>query len=78
MASADRSVVGSSIARESEVTLAIYDTSGRRVATLARGRYAPGRHAFPLPSAALPRSGVYLARMTAGDETVAMRIVHLR
>ena len=43
------------------VTLEVYDTLGRRVATLADREFAPGRHDVPFDTAGLP-AGVYLVR----------------
>ena len=43
------------------VTLEVYDTLGRRVATLADREFAPGRHDIAFDTAGLP-AGVYLVR----------------
>jgi len=49
---------------EAEVEAVLYDVLGRRVLTLASGRYAAGRHALTLDGARLP-SGVYVVAVTA-------------
>jgi hypothetical protein len=63
------------------VELAIYDVSGRRVATLANGAMEPGWHdrAWTLnDDGGAPASGVYFARMIAGGRLLSSRVVLLR
>ena len=56
------------------VRLAVFDGLGRRVATLAEGPRAAGRHEVTWDAAALP-AGPYLVRLTAGGRHAA-RLVH--
>ncbi len=46
--------------------LAVYDIAGREIAALAEGWYPAGRHQIVWDASNLP-SGVYFARLTAGD-----------
>lgn len=55
------------------VNLAVYDLSGRRVATLADGSYAPGEHAAYW-QADVP-TGVYIYRLQAGDKVAVKKVV---
>ena len=61
-----------------EVEVAIFDVNGRRAETLARGRYAAGRHSLAWSPGGASKSGVYFARMTAGGRTIVRRIIALR
>jgi hypothetical protein len=58
------------------VNLAIYDISGRRVATLADGPYAPGEHSASW-QADVP-AGVYIYRLRAGDKVAVKKLVVTR
>ncbi|MFH1278829.1 MAG: Ig-like domain-containing protein [Candidatus Eisenbacteria bacterium] len=68
--------------REERVTLFVYDVSGRRVATLADGRFGPG--AFERvwrgvdESGRSAGSGVYFARLRAGDFAAVRKMVLLK
>lgn len=59
------------------VTLEVYDALGRRVATLAEGAKAAGRHAARWDAAGLP-AGLYLYRLRAGDYTQTRKAVVAR
>ena len=61
------------LAEAADVTLAVFDVLGRRVAVLAEGPLATGVHTASLDAAALP-PGLYLVRLVAGDRT---RVVSL-
>ena len=63
------------------VELAIYDVSGRRVATLARDELPAGWHdrAWTVnDDGGAPAAGVYFARMLAGGRLLSSRVVMLR
>lgn len=51
---------------ETDVTLDVFDVQGHRVATLARGRQAPGTHAVRFGRDALGADGRPLGRLQAG------------
>ena len=63
------------------VELAIYDVTGRRVATLAHGTLAAGwydREWSRNDDGRAPSSGVYFARLLAGGRLLSSRVVMLR
>ena len=62
------------------VELAIYDVSGRRVATLAHGELAAGwydREWAVNDDGRAPASGVYFARLLAGGRLLSSRVVRI-
>ncbi len=68
--------------REAEVRLTVYDVLGRRVASLAEGRFEAGTHRVRFGGRGLP-SGLYLVRATfttkAGTtRTISRRLTRLR
>jgi subtilisin-like proprotein convertase family protein len=67
---------------EEEVRLAVYNVRGRRVATLASGRYEAGIHSVSWDgsdsSGNRVASGIYFCRFTAGDFRATRRIVYMR
>ena len=64
------------------VELAVYDVSGRRVATLVQGTRPAGEASVTWNGKdAMGRSvasGVYLAKMVAGGETITQRMTLLK
>ena len=63
---------------ESDVSVAIYDVIGRRVALLADGFYEAGVHTVAWNPAVLGTrrsAGVYFARMSAGDRHLGQRVI---
>jgi hypothetical protein len=61
-----------SLAAPGYAELALYDLSGRRVATPARGEFAAGEHVVPFELSLAP--GVYVYRLEAGGLTAAKRL----
>lgn len=61
----------------SEVTLKIFDASGREVATLVEGRLPPGRHEVVLDARPFS-SGVYFYRLQAGDFLQTRRLTLIK
>jgi len=59
------------------VGLRVYDTAGRLVATLVNGWRQPGTHLITFDGSGLP-SGIYLARITAGDWSAVRKLVLLK
>jgi hypothetical protein len=60
------------------VRLAIFDMSGRRVATVIEGeRRGAGAFEVPFDATGLA-SGVYALRLDAGNHTETRRLVHVR
>lgn len=67
------------LARECDVSLAVYDLHGARVATLAQGRWGAGRHEVRWDGAAgrpLP-AGVYFVRFAADGVVESRRVAKL-
>ena len=60
-----------------DVTLAVYDVLGRRVATLEDGPLATGDHEATFDASELP-GGVYLVRLDAGSRHATQRVMHVR
>lgn len=59
---------------ESPVRIGIYDVVGREVARLVDGPVSAGHHSARFEAGTLP-SGVYLARMTAGQTSSTLRLL---
>jgi hypothetical protein len=66
-----------SLERETNITLIIFDLTGRRVCTLAEGRWKAGAHDVRFDGAALP-SGLYFARLQAGSFAKTQKLVMLK
>ncbi len=68
--------------RAGHVSLAIYDLTGRRVATLVKGERAAGSHRVVWDGIAsdgrAAAAGVYLARLVQGSEVKSLRVLRLR
>ena len=62
---------------EREVTIAVYDTRGRKVRTLLQGEAQRGRQETTFAAEALA-SGVYFVRMRAGDFSATRKVVLVR
>lgn len=67
-----------SLAREAEVTLAVYNVLGQRVAVLAdRDAYPPGAHLVEFDASGLA-SGIYLYKLEAGDFSTSKQMLVVR
>jgi hypothetical protein len=64
----------------SRVDVAIYDVAGHRIARVADGEWAAGRHTviWPTSSGAAVPDGVYFVRLQAAGESHVRRIIVLR
>ena len=62
---------------DSDVRLEVFDILGRKVATLANGRYAAGKYTFAFDGTNLA-SGVYIYRLTAGAFSVVRKMPLVR
>ena len=60
-----------------DVTLSVYDITGRLVTQLAQGHYDAGEHSATFDGARLP-SGIYFARLTAGEFNATQKMVLLK
>lgn len=69
------------VPRAADVTLAVFDLSGRQVAVLARGRHEAGRYQASWSGRsethALP-AGVYMVRLSASTVTLSRTLILLR
>ncbi|MBD3399844.1 MAG: M6 family metalloprotease domain-containing protein [Candidatus Coatesbacteria bacterium] len=61
------------LAAAGEIELALYDLAGRRLATLAAGHYAAGRHTLGCDPGL--SAGLYLLRLRTADQTLQRRLV---
>lgn len=77
-----RTTVQFDLAEPGEVVLAVYDVTGRRVATLARENYPAGRHQLVWQGrdeAGRPvASGMYVVRLQAGGTTQLKKVMLLK
>lgn len=78
----DGFTIAYSLPVEAQVTLAVYDLAGRRLATLASGRVAAGAHSARWNGTdAAGRelaAGHYLVRLRVGDEVLTRRAIRVR
>jgi|GEM_PF-3035213 len=65
------------IRNASHVSLRVYDTAGREVAALVEGWRAAGTHEVSFDASGLP-SGLYLARLEAGEFRATQKLVLLK
>lgn len=65
------------VPQAAEVTLAVFDALGRRVAVPVSGRYRAGTHTVRWQPAGLP-GGVYLARLQMGPHSLTRALVLAR
>jgi len=74
----DLVTVGLSLEQARNVSVEVFDVTGRRVAVLHEGTLAAGAdHRFVFGSGDLP-GGVYLIRATAGEASVERRVTLVR
>jgi hypothetical protein len=65
------------LAQDGHVRLELFDLLGRRVAMLADGDFAAGRHEARVDASALP-SGAYVYRLSAGDLVAVRKMLLVR
>ncbi len=70
-------VLSFELSTASHVNLQVYDTAGQLVATLVNGWRAAGTHEMTFEASSLP-SGVYFARLTAGEYTGVQKLVLMK
>jgi hypothetical protein len=66
-----------SLPTEGEVSLSIFDASGREVSPLVQGRYLPGAFQVAWDGTAFP-SGVYFARLISGGGQLSRSLTLLK
>ena len=78
----DRTTIEFALPEPTDVTLTVYDMMGRRVATLVDGPARAGTHQIPWAGRTRDgqalASGVYLLRLTAGDQAFTERMTLVR
>jgi hypothetical protein len=78
----DGFTIAYSLPAEAEVSLAVYDLAGRRLATLASGRIAAGTHTARWDgtdgSGRALAAGHYVVRLRVGDEVLTRRAIRVR
>lgn len=74
----DATTIAYTIPSASKVHIAVYDVSGRQVATLFNGPAIPGSHEVSWRPAKDISSGIYFARVQAGSATAAKKLIVLR
>ncbi len=74
---ASSATVSFDVPAATDVSVAVYDLLGRRVAVLAEGAVAAGRHTARLEAGTLA-PGVYVVRMTAGSFAATQRVTVVR
>ena len=72
-----RTVIPVDLPNSGELTVVIYDLTGRLVVELASGRYDAGRHAINFAAENLP-SGVYLVNIKYSGNNITRKIVLMR
>ncbi len=72
-----KTVISGQWTGNSEVRLDVFDILGRKVATLANGRYPAGKYTFAFDGTNFA-SGVYLYRLTAGSYTAIRKMLLIR
>jgi len=70
-------IIRFSLARAERITLKVFDTLGREIATLVEGEISAGAHTVVFDAATLS-NGVYLYRLTASSFSQIRKIVLLR
>jgi hypothetical protein len=67
-------MVSYALPARTQVELAVYDLSGRKVASLAQGEKQPGRYEARFDASKLP-AGVYFCRLRAGDTDRTVKLI---
>jgi hypothetical protein len=67
-------MVSYALPARTQVDLAVYDLSGRKVACLAQGEKQPGRYEARFDASKLP-AGVYFCRLRAGDTDRTVKLI---
>jgi hypothetical protein len=72
-----RTIINYSLPEETDITIAIYNLLGQKVATLFDGAQQPGEHNLTWDASAFP-SGLYFARIQSGDRSENIKMVLLK
>jgi hypothetical protein len=74
---ADATTLRFSLQSQADITLQVFDATGRLVRTLASGRHNAGSHTASFTAAQLP-AGTYFAVLKTGAQSVTRKMVLLR
>ncbi|MEP0548849.1 MAG: T9SS type A sorting domain-containing protein [Rhodothermales bacterium] len=74
---ADQTTLDYVLPAAQDIHVAVYDVLGREVAVLHEGVQTAGEHEATFDAAGLP-SGLYVVRLTVGDQTLARRVTIVR
>ncbi|MCB9357007.1 MAG: T9SS type A sorting domain-containing protein [Calditrichaeota bacterium] len=66
------------LGKTADVTLELFDITGRRVATLLSGKLEAGEHSFHYDAPATLSAGVYLLRAQSGESSVTQKLLLLK
>ena len=69
----DNSVIGYDIAENANVSLTVYDITGKKVMYINEGRQLTGKHVIPINAEKL-NAGIYFYTLTAGDNSLTKRM----
>jgi hypothetical protein len=69
----EKTTIAFALAEAGDVTLEVFDLSGRKVATIAEGHRSAGENEATLDTGTLA-AGVYIYRLRAGDKVAAKRL----
>ncbi|UCC81093.1 MAG: T9SS type A sorting domain-containing protein [Candidatus Zixiibacteriota bacterium] len=72
-----RTIINYSLPEKADITIAVYNLLGQKVATLFDGAQQPGQHKVTWDASDYP-SGVYLARLQSGDRSENIKLVLLK
>lgn len=77
MRAGNAAIIRYSLAEEEQILVAVYDVSGRRVATLENAAQGAGAHEVRWDTASVP-NGMYFCRLQAGAVTLTRSLLILR
>ena len=69
--------IGYDLPKASDITLAVFDILGRKVATLVDGHQAAGHHVV-IWNAGENSSGIYFARASGGNNSAVIKLIYLK
>ena len=72
-----RATITVTLSQDSDGELSVHDVAGRRVATIASGRFPSGESAFAWDGVG-NRDGVYFALLRVGGQVISRRLILLR
>ncbi|MBI3235414.1 MAG: T9SS type A sorting domain-containing protein [Bacteroidetes bacterium] len=74
----ESTILSYSINTATQLTIELFDITGRKVATLLNAKQSVGNYQLPITSGSNLSGGVYTVRITANGETASVRIVEIK